>query len=333
MEIISLLLVIVIITALVFEFTNGFQDTANAIATSIFTRVLTPVQAILIAAGMNFLGALASERVASTITRGLVGIEIEEYVVLAALMAAIFWNIFTWWFGMPSSCSHALIGGLVGASIAYYGGVGAILWNGVLMKVVIPIFMSPLLGFLGGFAIMKLINHICRNVSRGRANSIFGKLQIFSASFMAFTHGNNDAQKTMGIITLALISAGALSADAGVPILIKIICAATMAFGTAAGGWKIIKTVGRGITDLRPSGGFSAETAAAATIEFMTFLGAPVSTTHTITSAVMGVGFAKRLSAVRWGKAADIVKVWIVTLPITAAVGALCSFLLSIALV
>ena len=324
----SFFLLVIIAVALVFEFTNGFQDTANAIATSIFTRVLSPRVAVLMAAGMNFLGALVSHSVAKTITKGLVGIEIAEYVVLAALIAAIFWNVFTWWFGMPSSCSHALIGGLVGAAMAYAMSTQAIQWDGVLQKIVIPIFASPLLGFVGGFAIMKLVFFLCRNASRGRANFVFGKLQIFSAAFMAFAHGNNDAQKTMGIITLALISGGILGPDALVPVEIKIICAITMAAGTAAGGYKIIKTVGRNVTLLQPPGGFSAETAAACVIEFMTYMGAPVSTTHTITSAVMGVGTAKRLSAVKWGKAKEIVTVWIVTLPACIAVGALCCVVL-----
>jgi PiT family inorganic phosphate transporter len=321
-------LIVIIAVALVFEFTNGFQDTANAIATSIYTRVLTPRMAILMAAGMNFLGALVSHNVASTITKGLVGIEIAEYVVLAALIAAIFWNIFTWWFAMPSSCSHALIGGLVGAAMAYAMSTDAIHWSGVIQKVIIPIFASPILGFLGGFVIMRFVYFLCRNASRSTANGIFGKLQIFSAAFMAYAHGNNDAQKTMGIITLALISGGILDADALVPIEIKVICAITMACGTAAGGYKIIKTVGRNVTHLQPPGGFSAESAAAGVIEFMTFLGAPVSTTHTITSAVMGVGSAKRLSAVKWGKAREIVIVWIVTLPICVGIGALCCLIL-----
>jgi PiT family inorganic phosphate transporter len=322
------MIIVVVAVALVFEFTNGFQDTANAIATSIFTRVLTPRVAILMAAGMNFLGALVSQNVASTITKGLVGIEIAEYVVLAALIAAIFWNVLTWWFGMPSSCSHALIGGLIGAAMAYAMSAEAVLWSGVIQKVVIPIFASPLMGFVGGYAIMRLVYFVCRNVIRSKANSVFGKLQIFSAAFMAFAHGNNDAQKTMGIITLALISGQLLPADTGIPTWIKIICAVTMACGTAAGGYKIITTVGRSVTHLQPPGGFSAETAAAGVIEFMSYLGAPVSTTHTITSAVMGVGLAKRLSAVKWGKAKDIVMVWIVTLPACVAIGALCCWVI-----
>jgi PiT family inorganic phosphate transporter len=325
---ISTIIIFVISAALIFEFINGFHDTANAIATSIFTHALTPTLAILMASCMNFIGALASERVAKTISSGLIGVEIQEYVVLAALLGAIAWNLITWWFGFPSSSSHALIGGLVGAALVYQMSASAIIWKGVLMKVVIPLFISPLLGFLGGFAIMKLIFLTCRRFSAGRINAVFLRLQVCSAAFMAFSHGNNDAQKTMGIITLALVSGEFLPSDTGIPIWVKIICAVTMALGTAAGGWRIIKTVGHGVTKLRPPGGFSAETAAACGIEFMTSLGAPISTTHTITSAVMGVGAAKRLSAVKWGKAKDIVLVWIVTLPICATLGGLCCWLI-----
>jgi len=316
-------IVFVVIIALVFEFVNGFQDTANAIATTIFTRALPMGKAIMLAAVMNFLGALASERVAKTITSGLVGVPIEEYVILAALVGAIFWTVFTWYFGIPVSCSHYLIGGLIGASMVYTMHVNAILWDGVLMKVIIPIGLSPALGFIAAFGLLKLINNICKDMAHGRVNSVFLRLQIISAAFMAFSHGNNDAQKTMGIITLALISANVLPADDGVPLWVKIICAATMAAGTAAGGRRIIKTVGRGVTKLTPPGGFASETAAAGVIELMTWMGAPVSTTHTITSAVMGVGTAKRISAVRWGKAKDIVAAWIITLPVCIGIGGL----------
>jgi len=317
------LIIAVVIVALVFEFVNGFQDTANAIATTIFTRALPMGRAIALAAVMNFLGALASERVAKTITSGLVGVPIEEYVILAALIGAIFWTIFTWYFGIPVSCSHSLIGGLIGASIVYQMHVNAILWNGVLTKVVIPIGLSPALGFCAALGLLKLINYGCRNKPYSLVNRVFLRLQIISAAFMAFSHGNNDAQKTMGIITLALISANELPMDAGIPLWVKVICAGTMAAGTAAGGRRIIKTVGRGVTKLTPPGGFASETAAAGVIELMTWMGAPVSTTHTITSAVMGVGTAKRLSAVRWGKAKDIVAAWIITLPVCIGIGGL----------
>jgi PiT family inorganic phosphate transporter len=329
---ISAIIVATISVALVFEFINGFHDTANAIATSIYTRALSPSLAIIVASSMNFVGALVSERVAKTVSSGLVGVEIHEYVVMAALLGAIIWNLITWWFGFPSSSSHALIGGLVGAAIVYQMSGSAIIWAGVIKKVIIPLFVSPLLGFCGGFGIMKLIFYTCRKFSAGKLNSVFLKLQVCSASFMAYSHGNNDAQKTMGIITLALVSAGMHPADASIPVWIKVICAATMACGTAAGGWRIIRTVGHGVTKLKPVGGFSAETAAACVIEFMTSLGSPISTTHTITSAVMGVGAAKRLSAVKWGKAKDIVTVWIITLPICALLGGLCCWLVGLAM-
>ena len=326
----STILAIVIAVALVFEFTNGFQDTANAVATSIYTHALSTGKAILLASVMNFIGALVSENVAKTITKGLIGVEIAEYVVLAALIAATAWNIITWWFGIPSSCSHALIGGLVGAAIVYQMNANAILWGGVLQKVVLPLVISPLFGFFWGFAIMKLVYLACRNISLGKANGIFARLQLISAAYMAFAHGNNDAQKTMGIITLALISGGVLPADTGVPLWVKIICATTMALGTAAGGKRIIKTMGGGVTKLQPPGGFSAQTAAASVIEIMTLFGAPISTTHCITSSVMGVGSAKRLSAVKWGKAKDIVLTWVITLPVCAALGGLACWVIGI---
>ena len=319
----GIIIICVVAFALLFEFINGFHDTANAIATSVYTRALTTTRAILLASGMNFVGALVSERVAKTITSGLIGIEIEEYVVLAALIGAIIWNLVTWWYGIPSSSSHALIGALVGAAIVYNLGPDAILWGGVVQKVVIPLFTSPPLGFFAGFGIMKIIFYTCHNFSYGRVNSVFAKLQIVSAAFVAFSHGNNDAQKTMGIITLTLISAGMLPGDSGVPLWVKVACATTMAFGTAAGGRRIMKTMGGGVTKLQPPGGFAAQTAAATVIEFMTAFGAPISTTHTITSAVMGVGSARRLSAVKWGKAKDIVLTWVVTLPLCAALGGL----------
>ena len=324
----TVLIISVIIVALVFEFINGFHDTANAIATSVYTRAMTAGNAIMLAAGMNFLGALASEHVAKTITSGLVGIEISEYVVLAALAGAIAWNLITWWRGIPSSSSHALIAALVGASIYYAMGPQAILWEGVITKVLVPLFTSPLLGFFIGFGIMRLIFYTCHNFSPGRINSVFAKLQIISAAFVAFTHGTNDAQKTMGIITLTLISGGVLPSDSGVPIWVKIICAITIAFGTSIGGWKIMKTMGGGVTKLQPPSGFAAQTSAAVVIWFMSLLGAPISTTHVITSSVMGVGSAKRLSAVRWSKAKDIVLAWVITFPICAGLGAIACWII-----
>ena len=323
------IIVCVVTAALVFEFINGFHDTANAIATSVYTHAMTAGIAILLAAGMNFVGALVSEHVAKTITSGLVGIEIEEYVILAALIGAILWNLVTWWWGIPSSSSHALIASLVGASIVYAMSAQAILWTGVVSKVIIPLFTSPLLGFIIGFGIMKLLFFSCRHFPLGTVNNIFAKLQIVSAASVAFFHGTNDAQKTMGIITLTLISAGQLPGDSGVPVWVKIICAATIAFGTSVGGWKIMKTMGKGVTKLQPPGGFTAQTSSALVIWLMSLLGAPISTTHVITSSVMGVGSAKRLSAVRWSKAKDILFAWIITLPVCACLGGIVSFIVS----
>ena len=318
----------VILIALVFEFINGFHDTANAIATSVYTRAMTAGKAIMLAASMNFLGALVSEHVAKTITSGLVGIEIEEYVILAALAGAIAWNLITWWRGIPSSSSHALIAALVGATIVYTMGLEGILWKGVLAKVVIPLFTSPLLGFFLGFGVMKLIFQTCQKYSPGRINNVFTKLQIISAASVAFSHGTNDSQKTMGIITLTLISADVLPGDSGVPLWVKIMCAITIAIGTSIGGWKIMKTMGVGVTKLQPPGGFAAQTSAAAVIWFMSLLGAPISTTHVITSSVMGVGSARRLSAVRWSKAKDIVFAWVITLPICAVLGGIACWII-----
>jgi PiT family inorganic phosphate transporter len=319
----------VVIVAIVFEFINGFHDTANAIATSVYTRALTTGKAILLAAGMNFVGALVSEHVATTITHGLIGVAVEEYVVLAALIGAIIWNLLTWWKGIPSSSSHALIGSLVGAAIVYTAGAQDILWSGVLTKVIVPLFTSPLIGFVLGFGIMKLIYAICRNYPPGRVNGVFAKLQIITAALVAFSHGTNDAQKTMGIITLALI-AGDVAIPGwdgqGVPWEVKVVCAIAIAAGTSVGGWKIMKTMGGGVTKLQPPGGFAAQTSAAGIISLMSSLGAPISTTHVITSAVMGVGSAKRISAVKWGKAKDIVLTWVITLPICVGLGGLCCF-------
>ena len=320
----------VIIFALVFEFINGFHDTANAIATSVYTKALTPKKAIALAAVMNFLGALVSEKVAMTISKGLINIELEQYVILAALIGAIIWNLFTWWKGIPSSSSHALIGALIGATIVYTMSTQNVIWGGVMNKVIIPLFTSPLIGFLVGFLFMKAIYKLFVKWSQNKVNKVFLKLQVISSGFVAFSHGNNDAQKTMGIITLALITGGMLPGDSGVPLWVKVACALTMALGTSLGGWKIMKTVGSGVTKLTPSSGFAAQTASAITIELMTFLGAPVSTTQVITTSVMGAGTAKRASAVKWGTTKSIVTAWIVTLPITMTLGGLAVYVLQL---
>ena len=324
------ILISVIIVSLLFEFINGFHDTANAIATSVYTKALTPKRAILLAAAMNLVGALVSEKVATTISKGLVDISMPQYVILAALIGAIIWNLFTWRKGIPSSSSHALIGSLIGAVIIYTMSLDHVIWSGILYKVIIPLFTSPLLGLIVGFLCMRLIFKVCAKMSQGKVNRIFLKLQVFSSALVAFSHGSNDAQKTMGIITLALVSNGLLSADAGVPFWVKISCAAMMALGTSIGGWRILKTMGGGVTKLEPASGFAAQTSSALVIELMTFLGAPVSTTQVITTSIMGVGTAKRKSAVKWGVASNIFAAWFVTLPITMVLGGLAVFVIQL---
>jgi PiT family inorganic phosphate transporter len=324
----SVILVLVIVFALIFEFINGFHDTANAIATTVYTRALTARRAILLAAVMNFCGALVSEHVAKTITSGIVNEHLEEFVILSALIGAIIWNLFTWWRGLPSSSSHALIGGLIGAAIVYSMSFEHILWSGVLQKVVIPLVTSPFIGIFVALGFMKLVMNFIAGWSPHKVNKVFSKLQVCSAAFVAFSHGTNDAQKTMGIITLALITADQLPVDSGVPLWIKLVCAATMMAGTSLGGWKIMKTMGRGVTHLDPPSGFVAETSSALVIESMSAIGAPISTTHVITSAVMGVGSARRLSAVKWSKAHDIILTWVITLPATMVLGGLTCFII-----
>ena len=314
-------LIMVIAAALIFEFINGFHDTANAIATSVYTRALTAKQAIILAALMNFVGALVSEKVAMTISKGLVSVELEQFVILSALLGAIIWNLITWYLGIPSSSSHALIGSLLGATIVSTMSMEGVIWDGVLRKIVIPLFTSPVIGFLVGFTFMTILFNLLKNAKPTKANRLFSKLQIFSAAFVAYSHGNNDAQKTMGIITMALISGNVLAADSGVPLWVKISCAFMMALGTSLGGWKIMKTMGNNVTKLDPVNGFAAQTASALVIESASFIGAPVSTTQVITTSIMGVGAAKRFSAVKWGVAQNIVIAWFVTLPITMCFG------------
>lgn len=319
---VTLPLVIVIVLALSFDFINGFHDTANSIATTVSTRALSPKIAIIFAVSLNLTGALVSVNVAETISKGLVKDSVGNHVIIATLIAAIIWNLITWFFGIPSSSSHALIGALVGSSIADSLSMEKILWSGVFDKVLLPLVTSPIIGFLMGLFFMKFLFKVLNRLSQYVVNKWFSKLQIISAGFMAFAHGSNDAQKSMGIITLALVSSGVISANIGIPIEVKIACAIAMAFGTSVGGWKIIKTMGINMIRLQPVGGFAAETAAATVIEVASAFGAPVSTTHVISSAIMGVGAAKRLSAVRWSVAKNIVWAWIFTIPVAAAMGA-----------
>jgi len=311
------LLILVVLAALIFDFINGFHDTANAIATSVSTRVLRPNVAIVMAAGLNFFGALASTKVAHTIGSGIVDPELVTFqVVLAALISAIAWNLITWYFGIPSSSSHALIGGVVGAVITSHG--FSDLNPAGLGKILASLLVSPVLGFGIGFLVMTVLNRIVHNAKPSRVNRLFSVIQIASAAVMAFSHGSNDAQKSMGIITMSLVGAGFLQTFA-VPTWVIVACATAMALGTSVGGWRIIKTMGVKIIKLQPIHGFAAETSSSAIILSASALGAPVSTTHVISSCIMGVGATKRIKAVRWGVAYNIVVAWILTLPLNAA--------------
>ena len=321
------LLIAVLVSAFVFEFINGFHDTANAIATTVYTRALPPRVAILMSATMNFIGALMSESVALTIAKGLVDVQLDLYVIFAALVGAIVWDLFTWWRAIPSSSSHALIGSLIGATIVYTRGFKDVLWGGVAKKVVIPIFTSPLIGFVLGFLIMRLVHELCANVQLKKANRFFHKAQIASSLFMAYSHGNNDAQKTMGIITIALVSAGLLQDGTGIPLWVKLFCAATMALGTSIGGQRIMKTVGSGVTKLEPVMGFVSETSSAIAIEVMTALGAPVSTTQVITTSIMGAGTARGAKKVKWGIGYQMFLAWVITLPATMLLGGMVAWI------
>ncbi|RYG37762.1 inorganic phosphate transporter, partial [bacterium] len=320
---VDLLLILVIVAALGFDYINGFHDTANAIATVVSTRVLSPRQAIVMAAGLNFVGALGATHVAKTISSGIVAAPYAtETLALAAVIGAIVWNLVTWFFGIPSSSSHALIGGLVGAGLVSAGSAG-IQWNGVVDKVILPLVITPFIGFGASFLLMKLIEMLFARSQPQRVSHLFRRLQILSAACMAYSHGRNDAQKSMGIITLALVARGFLEGkDAHPPIWVIIACASFMALGTASGGWRIMKTMGHRIIRLEPVNGFAAEAGGAVTILGASQLGMPVSTTHIIASSIFGVGAAKRLSAVRWGVAVNMVIAWVLTIPASAAVGA-----------
>jgi inorganic phosphate transporter, PiT family len=319
----DLTLVAVVAVALFFDFTNGFHDTANAIATSVSTRALTPRTAVLLAAILNFAGAFVSFAVAATIAKGIVNAEVITLsVILAGLVGAITWNLITWFLGLPSSSSHALIGGVAGSAIAA-SGLDVINWSGIWDKVVLPGLLSPTIGFVTALALMLVITWIIRRRSPSRVNRVFRRAQIVSGSFVAFTHGTNDAQKTMGIISLALIVTGHLDSDFDRPPTWVIVSAAlAMALGTYAGGWRIIKTMGTRIAKIDPPQGFAAQTACAGILWTTAHYGFPVSTTQTITGCVMGAGASRRFSAVRWGVAGNIAVAWIFTLPAAAFVGA-----------
>ncbi|MEH0419831.1 inorganic phosphate transporter [Streptomyces sp. B21-083] len=316
-------LIVTIGVALGFTYTNGFHDSANAIATSVSTRALTPRAALAMAAVMNLLGAFLGNGVAKTVSEGLIETPKGSHgmaILFAALVGAITWNLITWYFGLPSSSSHALFGGMVGAALA--GGT-KVYWDGVLEKVVIPMFVSPVVGLLAGYLVMTAIMWIFRRANPHKAKRGFRIAQTVSAAGMALGHGLQDAQKTMGIVVMALVIADVEDYGDPIPIWVKISCAVMLSLGTYAGGWRIMRTLGRKIIELDPPQGFAAETTGASIMFATAYLfKAPVSTTHVITSAIMGVGATKRVKAVRWGIAKNIVMGWFITMPAAALVAA-----------
>lgn len=324
-----LLIVLIVVFALAFDFINGFHDTANAIATSVSTRALHPRVAVILAAVMNFAGALTFTGVAQTVTEDIVDpftLSNGMVVVLAALISAIFWNLLTWYFGIPSSSSHALIGSVAGAAIAS-AGVDAIHFKGFL-KIIESLVFSPFIALFLGFIMMRGIGYVFRNFDLVNTNRKFRYCQIFTAALQSFSHGTNDAQKVMGIITIALI-VGGYHTTADIPLWVRVAAALAMGIGTSVGGWKIIKTVGGKITKLKPVNGVAADLTSAIIIFGFTALRLPVSTTHVISSAIMGVGAAKRVRGVKWGVAGRIVVTWIITLPMSALIAGLTYWLLS----
>lgn len=313
-----LMLCLVILAALVFDYINGFHDTANAIATCISTRALSIRSAIIMAALLNFAGAMISTKVASTIGKGIVdGSNVTQMVVLAGIAGAIIWNLITWYYGLPSSSSHAIIGGIIGAVIAH-AGPDALKWGG-LKKIIMALIFSPILGAVVGFIFMLVLYSVFKNSAPSGLNKNFRRLQIVSAALMAFSHGTADAQKSMGVITLALVSYGFIKTFV-VPWEVMVACAAAMALGTAAGGWRIIKTIGHDFVKLQPVHGFCVETASAGVILGASAFGMPTSTTHVITSTILGVGLSKRLTAVNWNVAKRILVAWVLTIPAAALV-------------
>ncbi|MBF8177013.1 MAG: inorganic phosphate transporter [Burkholderiaceae bacterium] len=316
-------LAFLIILALVFDFMNGFHDAANAIATVVSTGVLKPQTAVMMAASFNFIAiGVFHLKVASMIGKGTIDpIVIDHYVVFGALVGAIVWNVVTWYFGLPSSSSHALIGGLVGAAVAK-AGTDALIASG-LIKIIAFIVLSPLLGFLFGSLMMVLVSWLFVRSTPRNVDRWFRRLQLVSAAMYSLGHGGNDAQKTMGIIWMLLIAAGATTAEDPLPWWVVISCYSAISLGTLFGGWRIVKTMGQKITKLKPVGGFCAETGGAITLFLATALGVPVSTTHTITGAIVGVGASRKMSAVRWGVAGNIIWAWIFTIPAAAFMAAI----------
>jgi PiT family inorganic phosphate transporter len=320
------IVVSMILIALIFDFINGFHDAANSIATVVSTRVLSPKYAVMWAAFFNFIAAFFFEtKVASTIGKGVVNpVSITLAVVTAGLLGAIVWDLITWYLGLPTSSSHALIGGLIGASIVH-AGWGSLQWGGI-GKIAAFIVVSPLMGMIGGFFFMTAVLYIMRDTAPARVDGLFRKLQLASAGAYSLSHGLNDAQKTMGIIMLTLFSAGYMTSEElskHAPMWIILSCNGVIALGTMFGGWRIVKTMGSRLTKLQPVGGFAAETSGALSIIGASIFGIPVSTTHTITGAIIGVGATRRLSAVRWGVAANIIWAWVLTIPAAAIIAAL----------
>ncbi len=320
--------IFLIVIALAFDFINGFHDAANSISCIVSTRVLSPKHAVYWAATFNFLAAfIVGTPVAKTIGVGIIDPVIINYeVLLCALIAAIAWNLITWWLGLPSSSSHALIGGLIGAGLAK-GGMWVLVWQGI-VKTAAFIVLSPTIGFVLGFLYMLTVLNLTKKFTVTEGNNVFRRLQLVSSAIHSMGHGMNDAQKTMGIITMVLFSSGYLHGDFHVPLWVVFACYVTIALGTMAGGWRIVKTMGTKITKLHPMGGFCAETAAASSLIGATLFGIPVSTTHTITGAIMGVGATRRVTAVRWGIAGNILWAWVLTIPISAVISAVAFFII-----
>ena len=323
------LVLVVILIALIFDFLNGFHDSANSIATIVSTGVLSPQKAVLFAAFFNFAAAFAfGEAVAKTVGSGLVKLDnVDIFVILAGLLGAIFWNIFTWYYGIPVSSSHALVGGYGGAAVAKLGW-GVIIWAGY-EKVIIFIFLAPVIGFVLGLVNMVVTSWIVRNKKPRAVDNVFRKLQLVSAAFYSFGHGSNDAQKTMGIIVSVLVAAS-YQDKFYVPIWVVMACHLAIGLGTMFGGWRIVKTMGMKITKLKPIGGFCAEFAGATTLLMTALFGIPVSTTQTITGSILGVGSVRRVSAVKWGVAGKIVWAWVLTIPLSGLAGALCYYAVSL---
>ena len=322
--------VLIVTLTFIFDFINGFHDTATAVATTITTKALTPKRAIFICAIFNFIGAFTGTAVAKTVGSDIVSSSsIPQWVILCVLISAIVWNLITWYFGIPSSSSHALIGALVGGGIAYTCSFDVVNWYNLFHSVILWLFLSPVIGLLVGYLLMTLLYFILKPFKISVINRLFRKLQIVAGAFMALNHGGNDAQKSMGLITMALLSGGVISTFE-VQTWVIVGCALAMALGTSLGGKRIIRTMGHGVTKLTPVSGFAAQTGAASVILVASLFHAPVSTTHIMTTTIMGVGSSKRFKSVKWGVAQSIVWAWVLTIPITALISAIFIFIIKI---